>query len=95
VVVQSFKEEKKVSLEMSENEAKFLMFLFQFIGGDPKDTPRKYSDSIRNALWVAGVRDLPSYYEKGYGIQECLVGADPGFRFRSSEFYKYDPDSLT
>jgi len=51
------KEEKQtgVSLELSMAEAETLRVILQHVGGDPKNSPRKYADRLRRALSAAGV----------------------------------------
>jgi hypothetical protein len=46
---------EEVTLKLSDKEASFLKFLLGYVGGSPKDSPRKFATNISNALVDAGV----------------------------------------
>jgi hypothetical protein len=81
-------EERRINLELSENEAKFLRFLGMHVGGHPKTSPRGHMERIVRALDLAGI-GLPAYYNQ----RDCLVDRDPGFRFKSD--FPYNKEELT
>jgi hypothetical protein len=49
--------EGKVTLELTLDEAGALYSVFEFVGGDPKTTRRKFIDDIASALYKAKVRE--------------------------------------
>jgi len=48
-----------ITLELSYEEARVLLYVCNNIGGHPDDTARKHTDAIRSALRSAGV-DTPN-----------------------------------
>lgn len=44
---------ESVTLTLNENEVKTLMIILNRIGGDTKNSPRKYAQSISDALYDA------------------------------------------
>lgn len=76
---------KEVTLTLTENEARFLRSVMEKIGGDPSDTPRRFSDAIGKALDDIGV-ELPSYA----GRDAC--GVNNSIYYRSD--YKFRLEEL-
>lgn len=50
----------RITLDLNLKEAEFLRFLLDRVAGDPVKSPRKFSNSINQALREAGV-DHPAY----------------------------------
>ena len=48
-------EEREIVLTLSEDEGEFLYSMMRRVGGDPKNSPRSYADSIKNALEQLGL----------------------------------------
>ena len=46
---------KSVTLELTPEEAQVLADIFDFVGGDPVHSRRKYTDSIQCAMRNAGI----------------------------------------
>jgi glutathionyl-hydroquinone reductase len=53
--------EKRIVLELTEDEARTLHTLFQRVGGSPDYSPRKHIDTISDVLRDVGVEYLPEY----------------------------------
>lgn len=62
VTKEVIEEKTTVTLTLTQAEAEFLHVLLPRIGGSPRYSPRKYADSIKTALWNAGVAYEPDHY---------------------------------
>ena len=55
VQVTKIEEQEIIALELSKEEAEFLLFILENVAGDPYNSPRKIADDIADALREASI----------------------------------------